>query len=116
MTKIILTCKILMATFLVVCVGVHVQGIISPFTSEPLWSHIVHIISYTLCLIAIIRPFSRAWVAYTIGAIYPFMYHARCVWMTYDIHHWLSPVCTLVIVLLPAGCWLVWPKGPSKAL
>ncbi|MCW3126695.1 MAG: hypothetical protein JWO03_2353 [Bacteroidetes bacterium] len=102
--------KILMILFLLICVGVHVQGLLAPFSSEPVWSHIVHVISYTLCLVSIIRPFSWAWVAYTIGAIYPFLYHGRCAWIQYTVHDRFSAVCILVVVLLPLGSWIVWPE------
>lgn len=106
--------KILMTIFLLICVGVHVRGVLVPFSSEPLGSHIIHIISYTLCLVSILRQFSWAWVAYTFGAIYPFFYHARCTWMEYSIHERFSPVCIFVIILLPAGIGLVWPKSMAK--
>ena len=105
--------KILMSVFLVICIGVHVVGVVSPLTGEPLWSHIVHMISYAICLVSVLRPFSWRWVAYTIGAVYPFMYHARCAWTQFAIFGRYSAVCILVVVLLPTGIWLVWPKGPK---
>ena len=98
--------KGLMTLFLLICIGVHVAGLLHPFSSEPTWSHIVHTISYCLCLYSVIRPAQISWLLYTIGAIYPFMYHARCAWTQYTMYQQLSAICILVVVLIPAGVWL----------
>ena len=114
MTKIIVVLKFAMILFLLICLGVHVRGVLSPFSDEPMWSHIVHLVSYTCCLICVIRPFPMAIVAYTIGAIYPFIYHARCVWTQHELYHRWSPICILVVVLMPAGMIVV--AGRKRAV
>lgn len=99
-----------MIAFLAICLAVHIAGLLRPFSSEPTWSHLVHLLSYALCLYCVIRPMQLAWVIYTIGTIYPFLYHAPCAWTQYSEHGQLSIVCILVVVLLPAGGWLVRPS------
>ena len=103
MTKLILVLKIVMILFLLICIGVHLKGILSPFSDEPTWSHIVHLVSYSICLISIARPFPMAMMTYTFGAIYPFIYHARCVWTQHELYQRWSPICILVVVLMPVG-------------
>lgn len=102
----------LMILFLIICLGVHVVGLARPFSSEPVWSHIVHLVSYCLCLYCVVSPPQIGWLLYTIGAIYPFVYHARCAWSQYTLYGHLAAICILVVVLMPAGGWLV---GSRKA-
>ena len=115
MDKVILVLKVLMNVFLLICIGVHIWGLMSPVTSEPVYSHVIHLVSYSVCLVSLTRPFLWARVAYTIGAVYPFIYHARCVWEHYETYHRLSPVCILVVVLLPVGMLLIGYKEQAKA-
>lgn len=96
-----------MIVFLTICLGVHVVGLIRPFSSEPVWSHIAHLLSYALCMYCVVRPPRAAWLFYTIGAIYPFVYHARCAWSQYMAYGQPAAICILVVVLMPAGWWLV---------
>ena len=99
--------KVLLALFLVVCVGVHVYGLLEPFSSESTLSHIIHLIGYGTCLLAVLlkkNPFSLS--LYLCGALYPFFYHALCAWDTYELSHSLNYICILVIVVLPLGA--VW--------
>ncbi|MBS1623523.1 MAG: hypothetical protein JSS76_06410 [Bacteroidetes bacterium] len=99
-----------MILFLLICLAVHIAGLARPFSTEPLWSHIVHLISYSACLYCIVRRPGVGWVIYTLGAIYPFIYHARCTWSQYTVYHHYAAICILVVILLPAGIWLVRPR------
>ena len=110
MTKLIFIGRILLIIFLLICIGVHVTGLLSPFSDEPVWSHIVHLVSYIVCLLCMIRQTSFAWLAYTIGAIYPFIYHARCAWQQYEVYHRYSAICVFVVVMMPIGLALLWRK------
>lgn len=101
-----------MILFLIICLAVHAIGLIRPFSTEPVWSHIVHLISYALCMYGILRTARTGWLLYTVGAIYPFIYHARCAWSQYTDRHELSGICILVVVLIPAGWWLVRRETP----
>jgi hypothetical protein len=43
----------LLQAFFMVCILIHVYGLISPITDESVTSHSIHIISYTLCLLGL---------------------------------------------------------------
>jgi hypothetical protein len=103
----LLLLKALLALFLVICVSVHVYGIFVSATTEPLWSHIVHIISYVICLAAFLFRIKFRMHLYLLGMLYPFFYHARCAWIHFAAHHTLHPICMLVIVMLPLAGLMV---------
>lgn len=93
--------KVFFALFLVVCIGVHVYGLFVPFTTESTASHITHLLSYSLCLFALLTKFNIRLAVYFVGALYPFYYHANCAWNTFQAQHTLNIVCWLVVILLP---------------
>lgn len=100
--------NILFGLFLVICIGVHVYGLASPFSDEPVASHIVHLVSYCLCLFALLKAFKYSAVLYALAAIYPFCYHLHCAIMDFNLHGRLNPICILVVVLMPViGWWIL---------
>ncbi len=99
--------KILLGTFLAICVGVHIYGLFYHSFNEPDWSHIVHIISYSLCLFTFLRPIKfRIWL-YLLGAVYPFFYHARCFFVPLIELHKFNHICLEVIIVLPLAAWFI---------
>ncbi len=92
--------------FLAIGVGVHIYGLFSRFNDETVLSHIVHTISYALCLFAVLysQKGNRLKYLYILGAVYPFYYHARCFFLqlsgTADV---TIVVCLLVAVAMPLG-------------
>lgn len=103
--------KVLLALFLVICVGVHVYGLFTHFNDESDLSHIVHLLSYSLCLFTFLRPVKyRLWL-YLAGLPYPFVYHALCLGRTYNEHQTVNYICLLVVVLLPAMAYWIWLEG-----
>lgn len=99
--------KILLATFLSVGVVVHIYGLFyHPFPESDL-SHIIHILSYSLCLFTFLRPVEfRIWL-YVIGAAYPFFYHARCFFVPLIELHKFNYICLEVIIVLPLAAWFI---------
>lgn len=108
--------KTLLAVFLVVCVGVHVYGFFIHFNNESDLSHVIHLLSYSLCLFTFLKPVQyRVWL-YFAGLVYPFVYHALCLGNTYHEHRTVNYVCLLVVVLLPAMAYWIWleENAPRK--
>lgn len=104
------TVKVLLAAFLAICVGVHVYGLLAPFSSESTLSHLIHLVGYSTCLLSVLlkkNPFTLP--LYLCGALYPFFYHALCAWHSYSVAQELNYICWLVVVLLPLGGW--WLRG-----
>jgi hypothetical protein len=106
--------KILLATFLSICVGVHIYGLIyHPFPESDL-SHVIHILSYSLCLFTFLRPIKFRLLLYCIGAVYPFFYHARCFFMPLIELHKFNVICLEVIIVLPlAGLLILKQNRPA---
>ncbi|MBX7181663.1 MAG: hypothetical protein K1X82_06090 [Bacteroidia bacterium] len=92
-----------MILFLGIAFVVHIYVPMAQPSNESNLSHIIHLLSYGSCGLAFISNYSiKKWM-YGIGAIYPFIYHLNCA-----IHQWqdfgkFSPVCWLVVVMMPAG-------------
>jgi hypothetical protein len=108
--------KTLLVVFLLVCVAVHVYGLFTRFNNESNLSHIIHLLSYTLCLFTFLKVIRyRLWL-YLAGLVYPFVYHAVCLGKTYNELNTVNYVCLLVVVLLPAiAYWIWWEEtAPSK--
>jgi hypothetical protein len=102
-----LVVKILFGSFFAFCIGIHVYGLIIPFYTETVLSHVIHILSYTLCLYTVLKNVNHRLLLFILGAVYPFLFHASCAWNTFSTHHTLNTVCLLVVFLLPlAGIWL----------
>lgn len=99
--------KVLLAVFLAICVGVHVAGLFVPVSDETPLSHVVHLLSYSLCLFVFLKRIKFHLILYCIGFIYPFIYHALCLQKTYELTGKVNPICMLVVILLPAiGVWM----------
>jgi hypothetical protein len=98
---------ILLSLFFVVCVFIHVYGLFYHVSDESILSHIVHIVSYSACFAAVVKNFKFPVYIYWLGAVYPFMFHAVCLYKSVSIANHISGICLLVVVLLPvAGCWI----------
>jgi hypothetical protein len=100
--------KVLLTVFLVICVGVHVYGLLTHFNNETDLSHIIHLLSYSVCLFTFLKRVKfRLWL-YLAGLVYPFAYHALCLGKAYSELHTVNYVCLLVVVLLPAMAYWIW--------
>lgn len=103
--------KILFALFFIPAIGVHVYGLIHPFTDESIPSHIIHVLSYSICFYTFLRPMKYRLALYGLAAIYPFAYHANCFFSHLLQQNKFTPVCLLVIVMMPMGAvWIKWRK------
>jgi hypothetical protein len=103
--------KYLFAVFLVICVGVHVYGLFAPITHEGTASHLVHIASYSLCLLTFLVPVPGRPFVYLLAAVYPFAFHAHCAWVSLHDNGSLNGICILVVCALPMGAaWLFRQK------
>lgn len=107
--------KILLATFLAICVAVHIIGFFYPVSTEPMWSHVVHVLSYGLCLFTLLKHVKHGIFIYLLGMLYPFFFHARCAWLSYNSGN-LSAICILVVLMLPAIGYQVWLRGKENHL
>ena len=111
-----LVIRILIALFLSVAVVVHLVGTFFPGKlPEPLWSHVVHIISYGLCLFTFLRPVKHRVFLFLLGAVYPFMYHANCFFTQLVNSGKFNHICFEVIVILPLAALLIWRNEKSSA-
>ena len=106
--------KILLGTFLAIGVAAHLYGLLYHAFSEPDWSHVVHIISYSLCLFTFLRPIKFRLLLYCIGAVYPFLYHANCFFVPLVKLHKFNSICFQVIIVLPlAGLFILKQNRPA---
>ena len=105
--------KILLASFLAICVAVHIIGLFYPVSNEPVWSHIAHVVGYGLCLLAFLKRLKYGIFLYLLGMWYPFFFHARCAWDSYNSGQ-LSAICILVVIMLPAIGYRVWLHGKEN--
>lgn len=105
--------RILLAMFLAICVAVHIIGFFYPVSNEPMWSHTVHILSYGLCLFTFLKRIKHGVFLYLAGMLYPFFFHARCAWLSFNEGH-TSAICVLVVIMLPAIGYQVWLKGKEN--
>lgn len=105
--------KILLATFLAICVAVHIIGFFYPVSNEPMWSHALHVAGYGLCLFTLLKPVMHGIFLYLLGMLYPFFFHARCAWQSYNSGH-LSAICILVVIMLPLIGYRVWLHGKEN--
>jgi len=106
--------KILLALFFVICLVVHVQGLLYHSYPESNVSHVIHLVSYSVCLLTTLRVINYRLLLYLAGLVYPFCYHANCLWMHYNLEHKISPVCLLVVVLMPLGAGWIWSQRKMK--
>jgi hypothetical protein len=102
--------RALFSIFLAICIGVHIYGLLTHFNNESNASHVVHLISYSLCFYAFLKPINYRLALYSFGSIYPFLYHAHCAWLSYAQYSKWNGVCILVVVMLPLGALWVWQE------
>lgn len=95
--------KILFSLFLAICVVVHILGLQRPYTAEPAWSHLLHIVSYAVCLWMLLINFTRRKISFFLGAVYPMYYHIGCLLHSSDMPSII--ICSLVVLLLPLMWW-----------
>lgn len=107
--------KYLFATFLLIAVLVHVYGLIYNDTSESTASHLVHLVSYSAALLAVLKPFKLHVALYMVAAVYPFYYHWVCAVASYKQTGELNAICILVVILMPLiGWWLFKTSGKQE--
>lgn len=101
--------RILVALFLVICILVHVVGLVTPVSDETLLSHLVHLASYGMCLAAFWLSFSMRIPVYLVGAVYPVYFHGQCLLHTWTSAHRINVICLLVVVILPlTAIWMFY--------
>ena len=100
--------RILISLFLIIAITVHVVGLFSPISDEPLWSHVVHLISYSLCLFTFLREQRFRLLLYFMATIYPVAYHAHCFATQLLEFDKFNAICLLVIVVLPLAALLIF--------
>lgn len=93
--------SILFSIFLTICIAVHIYGLFTHFNNESNTSHIIHLISYALCLYTYNANVPAKWALYTIGIVYPVAYHANCFFGQLIRIHNINFICLLVTVWLP---------------
>lgn len=103
----------LLQAFFVVCILIHVYGLYSPITDESVTSHIIHIISYTLCLLGLGLLSAPSLFFYSIGVLYPFYYHFSFLVKQWMADYSINFICLLVSVVLPLG-WLLFRKKTTQ--
>ena len=106
----LLILRILIGLFLAIAVAVHIAGLFMHVSDENILSHIIHIISYSLCLFMFLRSVKYRLVLYAIGAIYPFCYHANCFFTHLLQQQKFNSICFEVIVVLPLAALIIWQQ------
>ena len=106
----------LIALFLTIAVIVHVVGLFMKLSDESILSHIVHIISYSLCLFTFLRPVKFRLLLYAIGAVYPFCFHANCFFTHLIQQHHFNSICFEVIVVLPLAALLMFTQKENAEI
>jgi hypothetical protein len=100
--------KILISLFLAICIGVHIYGLFyHPFPESDL-SHVIHLASYSLCLYSLLSDIKFRFLLYSLGALYPFIYHANCFINQLVELHKFHPICFQVISILPIGAYWIF--------
>jgi hypothetical protein len=104
--------KVLFALFFIPAVGVHIYGLVKPLpgSTESMPSHLVHIISYSAAFYAFLKAMNYRLLIYSVASVYPFLYHANCFFGHLINEHRFTPVCLLVIVMLPLGAAWIWSR------
>lgn len=103
---------IALRVFFVIGVSVHIVGLIKPFSAEPVWSHIVHIVSYSICLAAVWLKGNLSRWMYLAGALYPFYYHMQCA-VQQALQQQINTICIITCVVLLGGLLLLWQHPKS---
>lgn len=102
--------KILFSFFFTVSVLVHIIGLIKPFSDEPVFSHIIHIVSYSICLFMTIRAGKHPLVLFLAAALYPFLFHSYCAIMPWIEEQRFSPICWMVVFTIPIAALWQWAE------
>jgi hypothetical protein len=102
--------NILFTLFLIICIAVHVVGLATHYSDEPIYSHIIHLVSYCICVFVLLRPVQYRTLIYCLAAIYPFCYHAHCAWVHYAVQGKFHAVCILVIIEMPLIALWIWKQ------
>lgn len=95
--------RVLFVIFFIICIAVHVYGLFTHFNHETNTSHIIHLLSYCLCLFTFFRNFRYGLLLYIVASCYPFAYHAHCAWTSYSVYSKLNGICLLVVLMMPLG-------------
>lgn len=108
--------KILLVLFFIIAVGVHVVGLISSFSDETPLSHTVHVFSYGLCLLTILKRFKFGIGLYLAGSVYPYFIHVQCSYLQYAELNKMNAICIYTVFMLSAGLvYLVLTEPKSNA-
>ena len=108
--------KTLLILFFITAVLVHVVGLAKPFSDETPLSHIVHVVSYGLCLFAVLRQINFGVLLYFFGSLYPYFIHARCSYVQYMELNKLNAICIYTVVMLTAGfAFVVFAQRKSNS-
>jgi len=110
-----ITITTLFTIFFLICIGVHLVGLFTRYSDEPVISHIVHTISYSVCLLTLLKPLRLRTLLYSSAAVYPFLYHANCAWVNYSVYGKLNPICILVVVMMPLCALWIWKQNNLAA-
>ena len=104
--------RVLIALFLCIAVVVHLVGPFFPDKlPEPLWSHAIHFICYSICLFTFLRPVKFRLPFYLIASVYPVFYHSRCFFTQLVDLHKFNSICFEVIVILPLAALLIFTEN-----
>lgn len=108
--------KVLFSLFLVICIAVHVYGLLTRFNDESVLSHIVHTLSYSVCLFTFLYPVKYRLILYFFGAVYPVAYHAKCFLSQIVYQSKFNSICFLVIFILPLAAVVIWKNVKRPAV
>lgn len=95
--------------FFTVAIAVHIIGLYKPFSTEPVWSHLLHIVSYAACQLAIWKKGNLSRWLYVAGALYPFYYHLQCA-IQQALQQQINTICIITCATLVAGLLLLWQQ------
>jgi hypothetical protein len=105
-----LTANILFTLFLIICIAWHVVALAMHLENDPVYVHLVFLVCYGICLLALLRPIKYRTIIYCLAAIYPFYYHAHCAWVSYTVHDKFNTICILVVVEMPLIALWIWKQ------
>ncbi len=105
--------KFLAATFFAIAIAVHIYGLLYPFSSESTASHIAHLLSYSVCLFAVLKHIKRAHFIYFIAAMYPIYYHAGC---ARNAEGSFNAICVFVVLFMSAvTIWMFYNNRSEQS-
>lgn len=107
--------KVLIALFLAIAVGVHIAGLFMHVSDESILSHIVHLLSYSVCLFTFLRSVKFRLFIYLLATVYPVLYHARCFFTQLLELQKFNSICFEVIVILPLAALIIWQNEKRPA-